>query len=137
MGVICLTYWGGNATFGKMQTVVETPDYLRDAKAAGVGDKDRQSIVDYIAANPRAGDLIVGSGGARKFRFAAPGRGKSGGYRVVTYYGGGDLPVFLLNLFKKGDRINLSKAEVNQLREELSHLAREYHEGATRYVKGR
>lgn len=67
----------------------------------------------------------------------APGRGKSGGYRVVTYYGGGDLPVFLLNVFKKGDRVNLNKAEINELREELSHLAREYREGAMRHDKGR
>lgn len=120
-----------------MQTVVETPDYLHDAKAAGVGDDERRSIVEHVAANPKAGDLIVGSGGARKIRFAAPGRGKSGGYRVVTYYGGGDLPVFLLNVFKKRDRVNLSKAEINELREELSHLAREYREGAMRHDKGR
>jgi hypothetical protein len=99
---------GGSATLVAMQAVVETPDYLRDARAAGIGDDERRSIVDYVAASPRAGDLIVGSGGARKIRFAAPGRGKSGGYRVVTYYGGDDLPVFLLNVFKKGDRVNLS-----------------------------
>ena len=65
-----------------MQTVVETPDYLRDARSAGMADSERQSVVDYVAANPKAGDLIVGSGGARKIRFAAPGRGKSGGYRA-------------------------------------------------------
>jgi hypothetical protein len=99
-----------------MQSVVETLDYLREAKAAGLGDGEKRTIVDHIAANPKAGDLIVGSGGARKVRFAAPGRGKSGGYRVVTYFGGDDLPVFLLNLFKKGDRVNLSKAEINELR---------------------
>jgi hypothetical protein len=120
-----------------MHTVVETPDYISDAKAAGLSDNERRAIVDYLAANPRAGDMIVGSGGARKIRFAAPGRGKSGGYRVVTYYGGDALPVFLLNVFKKGDRINLSKTDINQLRVELSHLAREYHEGARRHVKGR
>jgi hypothetical protein len=120
-----------------MQAVVETPDYLRDAKAAGIGDDERRLIVDHVAANPRAGDLIVGSGGARKIRFAAPGRGKSGGYRVITYCGGDDIPVFLLNVFKKGERVNLSKAEINALREELSHLAREYREGVTRRVKGR
>src|SRR4051794_28540123 len=106
-----------------MQTVVETPDYLRDAKATGIGGDERRSIVDYVAANPAAGDLIVGSGGARKIRFAARGRGKSGGYRVVTYFGGDDLPVFLLNVFKKGDRVNLSKAEINELRDELADLA--------------
>jgi hypothetical protein len=105
---------GGNATLETIQTVVETPDFLRDAKAAGIGDDGRRSIVEHVAANPTAGDLIVGSGGARKIRFAAPGRAKSGGYRVVTFYGGGDLPVFLLNVFKKGDRVNLSKAEINE-----------------------
>ncbi|HJQ57839.1 MAG TPA: type II toxin-antitoxin system RelE/ParE family toxin [Vineibacter sp.] len=120
-----------------MQTVVETPDCLRDAKAARVADDERWSIVDYVAAHPRAADLIVGSGGARKVRFAAPGRGKSGGYRVVTHYGGGHLPVFLLNVFKKGDRVNLSRAEIDELREGLSHLAREYREGVLRHVKGR
>lgn len=119
-----------------MQTVVETPDYLRDARAAGIAADERRSIIDYVSASPMVGDLIVGSGGARKVRFAAPGRGKSGGYRVVTYYGGGDLPVFLLNVFKKGDRVNLSKAEINELREELSQLAREYREGVLRHVKG-
>ncbi len=120
-----------------MQAVVETPDYLRDARAAGVGDDERRSIVDHVAANPSAGDLIVGSGGARKIRFAAPGRGKSGGYRVVTYYGGGGLPVFLLNIFKKGDRVNLSKTEIRELRDELSQLAREYRGGVMKHVKGR
>ncbi|CAN5665819.1 hypothetical protein BH10PSE6_BH10PSE6_46080 [soil metagenome] len=120
-----------------MQAVIETPDYLREARAAGLRDEERRTIVDHVAANPRVGELIVGSGGARKIRFAAPGRGKSGGYRVVTYYGGDDLPVFLLNVFKKGDRVNLSKAEVNELRGELSHLAREYREGVRRHVKGR
>lgn len=120
-----------------VQTVIETSDYLHDAKVAGIGDDERRSIVDHVAAHPKAGDLIVGSGGARKIRFAAPGRGKSGGYRVVAYYGKGDLPVFPFNVFKKGDRVNLSKAEINELREELSHLAREYREGAAGHVKGR
>jgi len=120
-----------------MQAVIETPDCLREARAAGLRSEERRTIVDYVAANPKAGDLIVGSGGARKIRFAAPGRGKSGGYRVVTYYGGDDLPVFLLNVFKKGDRVNLSKAEINELHDELLHLAREYREGVRRHVKSR
>jgi hypothetical protein len=120
-----------------MQTIIETSDYLRDAKAAGIAADERRAIVDSIAANPTVGELLVGSGGARKIRFAAPGRGKSGGYRVITYYGGADLPVFLLNVFKKGDRINLSKAEINELRAELSSLAQEYREGVRRHVKGR
>jgi hypothetical protein len=43
------------------------------------------------------------------------GGGKSGGYRVITVFGGDHLPVFLLTVFGKGDRDNLTKAERNDL----------------------
>ena len=119
-----------------MQAVVETPDFLRDAKTAGIGDDERRSIVDHVAANPKAGDLIVGSGGARKIRFAAPGRGKSGGFRVVTYWRGRHPGVSAQRL-QEGRSGQSEQGGVNALREELSHLAREYREGVMRYVKGR
>ena len=51
-------------------TVVETESYLRDARATGVTDPERLRIVDFIAANPDAGKEIIGTGGARKVRFA-------------------------------------------------------------------
>ncbi len=52
-------------------------------------------------------------------------------------FGGDDIPVFLLNVFAKGDRVNLSKAEVNELWRELSGLADDYRKGVRRRVKGR
>lgn len=82
-----------------MQAVVETPDYLADAREAGLSDAERQAIVDYLADHPTAGDLIPGTGGARKLRLAGQSKGKSGGYRVITYFGGDDIPVFLLAVF--------------------------------------
>lgn len=115
-----------------MQAVVETPDYLRDAKAAGLTTTEREHIVDLVSENPTVGDLIVGSGGARKIRFGGRGKGKSGGYRVVTFYGGEDIPVFLLAVFSKGDKVNLTKAERDELKSELSGLARDYREGLRR-----
>lgn len=102
-----------------MQTVVETPEYLAKAKAAGVSDEERAAIVDTLANRPDAGDLIVGTGGARKVRFRRPGTGKSGGYRVITYFGGGDIPVYLLTMFAKGQRGNLSHADINAIRAAL------------------
>jgi len=69
---------------------------------------------------------MVGTGGARKVRFAGRGKGKSGGYRVITFFGGDDIPVFLLNVFSKGERANLSKTERNELRQELTGLANDY-----------
>ncbi len=56
---------------------------------------------------------------------------------MITYFGGDDLPVFLLNVFSKGERTNLTRAEINDLRKELAGLARDYREGAGRRVKGR
>lgn len=119
------------------QAVIETADYLADAEDAGLSRAEREEIVAFLSENPTAGDLIPGSGGARKVRFAGRGKGKSGGYRVITYFGGIDIPLFLLNIFAKGDRVNLSKAEVNALRRELSGLAEDYRKGVNRRVKGR
>ena len=119
------------------RTVIETPDYLADAQDSGLTQAEREAIIDFVAENPKAGDLIVGSGGARKLRFRGRGKGKSGGYRVIAYFGSDDIPVFLLNIFAKGDRVNLSKAEANALREELNGLAADYRKGAKRSVEGR
>jgi hypothetical protein len=120
-----------------MQTVIETPDFITDAKKAGISLSEREEIVKLLARDPRAGDLIPGSGGARKVRFAGRGKGKSGGFRVITYFAGEDIPVFLLNVFSKGDRVNLSKAEVNILRTALAGLADEYRKGEGRSDKSR
>jgi len=76
--------------------------------------------------NPAAGDEIKGTGGARKVRFAGKGKGKSGGYRVITFYSGNDIPVFLLNVFAKNEKIDLSQAERNDLKMTLAALANTY-----------
>jgi hypothetical protein len=98
-----------------MHAVIETESYANSVRAAGLTEQERLQISNYISANPTAGDLMQGTGGARKVRFAGRGKGKSGGYRVVTYYAADDVPVFLLDLFAKGDKVNLTKAERNQL----------------------
>jgi hypothetical protein len=72
-------------------------------------------VVDLIAANPEAGEIMPGCGGVRKLRVARPGRGKSGGYRVITYYAGIDVPTFLLTVFGKNEKANLTKGERNAL----------------------
>jgi hypothetical protein len=109
-----------------MQTVVETEDYLRDAKSAGVTEKERATIVAWLAAHPDAGAEMPGTGGARKIRFAGKGKGKSGGYRVITFYTGASIPVFLLNLFAKNEKANLTPAERNELKTVLAELATAY-----------
>lgn len=99
-----------------MQSVIETESYLRAAKDAGMAEDEKAAAVDLVASNPDAGDVMQGTGGVRKARLAGRGKGKSGGYRIVWYFGGGDIPVFLLTVFGKGEKANLTQGERNALR---------------------
>jgi len=91
-----------------MQAVVELPEFLRRAKAI-MSDEDRSALVDFVAANPEAGVSL--GGGLRKVRIAREGGGKSGGYRTLYVFGGDAMPLFLLTVFAKNEKDNLTKAE--------------------------
>jgi hypothetical protein len=95
-------------------TVAETPEYLRCAERL-LSAVERADVVAYLAAHPRAGDLMQGTGGVRKLRWALGGRGKSGGARVIYYFHSEAMPLYLLTVFGKNERANLSKAERNDL----------------------
>ncbi|WP_211850859.1 type II toxin-antitoxin system RelE/ParE family toxin [Plastoroseomonas hellenica] len=97
-----------------------------------MSEEERAAFVTFIAANPLAGDVVPGTGGARKVRWARPGMGKSGGYRVVTYFGGTDIPLFLITVYTKNVRANLTQAERNEMREILGLIAEAYRRGAKR-----
>lgn len=105
-----------------METVVETPAYLRAAAAAGMTDAEMKVAVDTLAKTPDAGDLIKGSGGCRKVRIAGRGKGKSGGYRVVTFYPAHDGVVLLLWVLSKGRVANLTQAQINTLAQLTAEL---------------
>ncbi len=97
-----------------MQTVAETTIYLRYAEKL-LTDGERMDVVSYLAAHPKAGDLMEGTGGVRKLRWARAGKGKSGGVRVIYYVHSDSMPLYLLTVFAKGDQANLSKEERNDL----------------------
>lgn len=109
-----------------MQTVIETDEFLRRAHACGVTEEERAEIVEFLAANPQAGTVITGTGGARKVRFARPGGGKSGGYRVITFYSGSAIPVFLLSMFAKNEKADLTPTERSALQKVLRQVVRTY-----------
>ncbi|HET6941638.1 MAG TPA: type II toxin-antitoxin system RelE/ParE family toxin [Sphingomicrobium sp.] len=108
-----------------MQTVIQPKSFLAAAKATGMSAEEREALVDYVAANPTAGDLIQGTGGCRKLRHRRPGTGKSGGYRVITFFDGEDIPVALLTVFGKNERDNLTKTERNALATATAQMAAE------------
>ena len=91
-----------------LQTIVELPEFLRRAKAI-MTDGERVALVDYVAANPEAGVSL--GGGLRKVRIPREGGGKSGGYRTLYVFGGTPMPVFLVTVFAKNEKANLTKAE--------------------------
>ena len=118
-----------------LHTVVETPEFQRSARGL-LTQADLAALIDHLAANPEAGDIMVGTGGARKFRWAVKGGGKSGGVRVITFYAGPPVPVFLLTAFGKGRKAALTKAERNELRKVLGGLITAYRKGVKEHVQG-
>jgi len=111
-----------------LHAVVETPEFLAGARRV-LTEAERAALIDFLAGAPEAGELMQGTGGARKLRWGAKGKGKRGGARVITFYGGPKVPVFLLAIFTKGERANLSKAERNELRQLLAGLVAGYERG--------
>jgi hypothetical protein len=97
-----------------MLTVAEVPEYIRRSEKL-LTDSERRDVVDYLAAHPKSGDLMEGTGGVRKLRWGRGGQGKSGGVRIIYYFHSETMPLYLLTLFAKNERANISKAERNDL----------------------
>jgi hypothetical protein len=95
-------------------TVVETQAFLRDSKSL-LDEDEREALVWFLACHPDAGDVLKGTGGVRKIRWARKNEGKSGGYRVIYLYHAKTFPVFALNVFAKNEKANISTAERNDL----------------------
>jgi hypothetical protein len=108
-----------------MQAVVETPPYLADAQRLFT-EAERADIVDLVAADPRSGVVIPGSGGVRKLRVGFSGRGKRGGARIIFLFGGEDVPVFLLAAFAKNEKADLSAAERTTLGKQVAKMLADY-----------
>jgi len=108
-----------------MQTIVELPEFLRKSDKL-LSYTERLSIINYLAEHPAAGDIRQGTGGIRKLRWSAHGKGKSGGVRIIYYHHNESMPLFLLTLFGKGEKASLSKSESNGLAKFTSLLIRNY-----------
>ncbi len=99
-----------------MQTLAETTEYIRRAEKL-LSDEERKDVLNYLAEHPKAGDLMEGTGGVRKLRWSRGSQGKSCGVRVIYYFHSESIPLYLLTLFAKNERANLTKAERNELAE--------------------
>lgn len=91
----------------KMLTVVETPIFVRRAEKL-LTEAEHSDLIVCLAGQPEAGDEIVGTGGVRKVRFRARGKGKSGGVRVIYYFHDRDMPLYALYIYGKNERADLT-----------------------------
>ena len=90
-----------------MQTVVETSAFMRRAEKL-LSEAEHAELIGYLAIHPWVGDEIRGTGGVRKMRFAAMGRGKSGGVRVIYYAYDEYAPIYALLVYGKNERADLT-----------------------------
>ncbi len=88
-------------------------------------------MIAFFAANPEARDIMAETGGGRKLRRRAQGRGKRGGVRVICYFHNESLPLFRLNVFAKNEQANLIRAERNAMKALLPRLVAGYRKSMT------
>ena len=93
-----------------VQTIAETPTFTKQAEAL-FDEVEKQGLITYLAEHPLEGDVIPSTGGVRKLRYAASGRGKRGGARVIYYYLDSDMPLYALLVYPKNVKTDLTPTD--------------------------
>ncbi len=105
---------------GRPASVIELAGYRRRA-AELLTEEEQNAIVDLVAYEPACGDVIPGACGLLKVRVGLSGRGKRGGARIVYFFHDSDMPIFLLAVYAKNERSDLTAAD----KQDFANLARE------------
>lgn len=95
---------------------VETPNFTR-AISKLLSHDEYMRLQSTLLQMPRLGNIIVGSGGIRKFRWAVKGHGKSGGARLLYYWSVATDTLLMLAVYSKGRQEDLTKDEIKELRQ--------------------
>ena len=84
-----------------------------------LSDEDYHQLQSELIRNPEAGSLVRGSGGVRKLRWAAAGRGKRGGYRVIYFVRRANNIIWMLTIYPKNVTDSIPGHVLKQVREEI------------------
>jgi mRNA-degrading endonuclease RelE of RelBE toxin-antitoxin system len=87
-----------------------------------LSDEEYRGLQSYLMERPDAGDIIRGSGGIRKLRWAAKGKGKSGGVRVIYYWAKAPEQIYLLTMYGKSERADIDRASLKRIATRLEML---------------
>ena len=102
-------------------TVLQLPKFKAEATEL-IGADGIEAIAVYLIVHPDAGDVIPGAGGARKLRWAAKGKGKRGGARIIYLYMMVASRIYLLRCYAKNVKADLPADEKTDLRQIAAHL---------------
>lgn len=102
-------------------TVLQLPKFQAEATEL-IGTDGIEALAIYLIGRPDAGDVIPGSGGARKLRWAAKGKGKRGGARIIYLYVVIASRVYLIRCYAKNVKADLTAYEKKELRQIAGHL---------------
>jgi len=111
-------------TYIKPMVIVETPIFTKQLLST-LSDEEYRLFQNMLLERPDAGKVIPGSGGLRKLRWAAEGRGKRGGLRVIYYWFTERGTILLLFIYPKNVQDNLTPDQLKQLKKVVEE---EYHE---------
>jgi hypothetical protein len=96
--------------------IIETSFFTKRVRVL-LSDEEYRGLQSALITNPLKGALIRGSGGIRKVRWALPGRGKSGGVRVIYYWAVSKDQILMLSIYAKNERDNLTQEQLRILRQ--------------------
>ena len=102
-------------------TALQLPKFKAEATEL-IGADGIEALAVYLSDHPGAGDVIPGSGGVRKLRWAAKGKGKRGGARIIYLYVVIAARIYLIRCYAKNMKTDLTADEKNQLRQVAAHL---------------
>lgn len=97
---------------------IETPIFYRRVQQY-MDDDEYGEMQAYLAIHPSAGNLIKGTGGMRKLRWAGSGHGKRGGLRVIYYWWLANDRITLLLIYPKNEQDNMTSEQLRQLKNQL------------------
>ncbi|MEM6381557.1 MAG: addiction module toxin RelE [Pseudomonadota bacterium] len=91
-----------------------------------LGEDEVNALVDFIAHNPESGVVMPNTNGIRKLRWNLRGKGKSRGMRVIYFFHDLNMPLFLLAVYSKGEKLRPTKREEKQMRDLVNSLKAEH-----------
>jgi mRNA-degrading endonuclease RelE of RelBE toxin-antitoxin system len=106
-------------------TIAETHSFQKEAQKI-LGENELDKLKDFLSKNPKSGDIIPGLRGIRKIRWQVNQKGKSGGSRIIYFFYNTNIPVFLLDIYTKSSKSDLSSKEKKIMNNMVDELIESY-----------